>query len=323
MTKLAVEEYKPVVDLSYYVREAQLKFTSALRDCFKDQIFYDPDGPPGKMITDEWVPSKQYIRETPNKEHGLNFGIEFHFTGFDPEESEWVYGDPAEENTALITHADATLTWDNSHGAAVLHVNRKQEVTKHQSTTTETDDIIKVDIGSELGFTVGGKESGGSIEGKITANLGITHGVKDVKSISTDETVEVGVNTDIPVGDKVEGLFTSPRVTTLQPFTVDGYIDGPLTVWFDDGISVGTLSQLLNGPRYTPNTAEGRHGIHFTSFADLYQALEGTNTSFPKLTGPIFPDCPGHVDDLRRIQWHGTLRSVEDETINVEFRKVN
>lgn len=314
--------YKPTVDLSYYVRQSQKEFAGALRDCFVSQIAYDPEGPPGPMVTTSWTPGHQQIREVENKAHGLNFSVTYQFTGFDPQESEWVYGNPSEENTALVTHADATLTWDNTQGASVLHVNRKQTVDKHQSTTTETDDIIKVDIGSELGFTVGGKESGGSIEGKITANLGITHGVKDVKSISTDESVEVGVNTDIPVGAKVEAVFTSPRVTTLTPFTIDGYIDGPLTIGFDDGIAVGTLSQLLSGPRYQPDTANGIHYVHFTGFSDLYQALEGTNTSFPNLQGPLFPDCPPKVDHLRLVQWNGTLRSVEDETVSVEFRKV-
>ena len=318
-----VEGYKPTVDLSYYVRQSQQEFATGLYQCLADSGQISFDAPPGPMLTDEWNPTSQVIRETPNAAHGLNFRVSYQFTGFDPEESEWVYGHPTEENTALVTHPSATLSWDNSSGASVLHVNRKQTVTKHQSTLTETDDIVKVDIGSEIGFTLGGKESGGSIEGKITANLGITHGVKDVKSISEDESVEVGVNTDIPVGDKVQAVFTSPRVTTVTPFDVDGYIDGPLYVSFDDGIAVGTLSQLLHGPRYQPDTSAGRHIIYFTGFSDLYQALEGTNTSFPGLKGPIFPDCPPKVDDLRKVVWHGTLRSVEDTTVNVSFRKVN
>ena len=314
-------EYKPEIPLSYEVRSAQVAFAGALRDCFADQIAYDPLGPPGPMQTDLWTPGQQIVREKPDSAHGLNFAVQFDFTGFDPGASKWVYGNPAEENTTLVEHPDATLTWDNEFGASVLHINRKQTVTKHQSTTTETDDIIKIDIGSKIGATIGGKESGGSIEAEITANIGITHGVKDVKSLSTDETVEVGVNTDIPVGDKVRATFSSPRVTTVTPFSIDGFVDSNrITMAWDHGISVGYLGQLMSGPRYFDN---GRHNVWFEGYQDLYQALEGTNVNFPGLKGPIFPDCPPKIDNLRKISWKGTLRTVEDQTVYVSFKKVN
>ena len=312
-------KYKKVIPLSYQIRQRQLALAGVIRDTLMQQCYYDPDGPPGPFNTQSWVKDSQIIRENSNT-HGANFAVAFQFTGFDPDESHWQYGPERVDNTSIFEHTENTLLLDNKQGVSIEHVERDVTVSEHEATSTETDDTISIDIGSKLKGTIGGEAAGGTIEAEISANLGITHGVKDIKSRSKDRSTTVKVSYDVPIGAAVLAIFSSPRITRSTPFTVVGVIDGPFTVSFDDGLAVGYLNQLMKGPRYS--FSGGRHSISFKSFSDLFEALDGVNVDFPKLSGPLWPDDIDKIDAQRVINWKGTLHSVSDESATVRYEKV-
>ena len=325
-TNVALDlDYRHEVPLSYSVRQAQLGFAGPLRDCITANTYYDPAGPPGPMVTTSWLPNDQLIGETANPS-GANFAVRFDFTGFDPEESRWEYRQAQALNTITVDHPEATIDLDNRQGVGDETFERTATVTLHQSTTTETDVTIKVDLTTKAGVTIGGEASGGSIEGSIETTFGITEGKRDIESESRDRTVTETVKPTVPKGEELQVLFSSPRTTTSTPFSVVGAMESAtIDVGLDAGLSYGTLSQLMHGPRYSgpgPQAQSGRHSIRFTGFDDLFDALSGTNVNFPALSGPLFPDCVDHLDSLRDISWHGTLKATADESVNVRYQRV-
>lgn len=307
------------IPLSYLVRQQQLAAANQILLWFQDIKNWLPPSI-GKLDVHAWTRDDQTIAEPDTGGKGWDWSLKYSFQAFDPA-SHYSWGQPKTVSDQIVAHPDQTLLLDNTGWGQAEEVDLTRSVDlKHQSTTS-TESKISVDIGSKVGATLGGEAEGGSIEAEISTTLGIANTNRKDITDSTDESQSVSIKTKVPAHKALLATISSPQLIQDTPFSVDGLIDGPFAMGFNDGLAVNYFAQYMSGPRYSH--AGGRHLIQFEGFDDFYNALRGYNVDFPGVV-----DAPldyGHipaVEAARRIQWTGNVRQVIESAATVRFQDV-
>ena len=141
---------RPVIPLSYSIRQAQQATADALRLWWNDAqlaLF----GPPYPMVPNSaWAIGNERFGDG----SGLDFEVQFHWRGFTPESSV-TYGAGSESTSHAEPLPGNTYLIDNTHGTATVPFQRTVSVTYGQSATAELDVSIEIDSGVEVGARVG------------------------------------------------------------------------------------------------------------------------------------------------------------------------
>ena len=310
-----------VVPLSYLLRERQRAVADALG------IWWEFFAGPPFMVPwkrDHWTRDDMRFYET--SDWGMN--IVFEFAGFDPDQSQMVYGDPVTLGTSITDHPNATLLFDNRSHKPELDIDLSQSVTLLHSRSSDTSTRIAWDVGVKAKGTIGGEAVGATLETEVSANFGITTNTSQAESQSTSKTVSQDVRTKVPGYTATLCKFSSPRNRQRTPFDVRGYPDGAFTLQWNPGLHAGNLEQLCHGPRYSE--PGGKRALRFEGFSDFYDMLMAYNVDFPGQVDNLNPsarhagnpDTHAAMEAARLLVWSGTIETVADESVLVSFEDV-
>ena len=306
------------IPLSYLVRQAQLAAANQILLWFQDCKQWIPPAI-GKLDVHKWTRGAQEIAEPDTGGQGWDWSVTFEFSAFDPG-SHYSWGDPKIVSDQIVAHPDQTLLLDNSGWGQAEDVDLTRSVDLKHESTSSTESKISVDIGAKVGATIGGEAEGGSIEAEISTTLGIANTSRKGITDTSDESQSVSVKTKVPAHKALLATISSPQLIEDTPFTVDGLIDGPFSIAFNNGLTTGEFRQLMSGPRYQP--IGDRELVRFQGFDDLYEAMRFVNVDFPGQTSALYPDHIAGIEAARRIQWAGNVRQVIETAATVRFQDV-
>ena len=316
---LVAEADADVIPLSYLIRQRQLAAANAILAWFRD-VNPNPPGI-GTLDTHAWTRDRQSIAEPDTGGAGYDFEVLFGFSGFDPDASDYDWGDTSVVADRVVDHPNQTLLLDNTHNSTPLDIDLTRSVVLHNSSSTSTTHRISVDIGAKLGATLGGEATGGKIEAEISTNLGIENTNTTINTSASDTTQSVTVKTTVAAHAATLAEIASPQVTQQTGFTVDGAIDGWIEIIINDELFANYWEQFCSGPRYHQDGA--RRVVHFNSFDDLYAAIRGFNVDFPgREDSPLFPEHIASIEAARRLQWAGKVTNVTENSATVRFSDV-
>ena len=314
----------PVIPLSYLVRQRQLAAAQALKAWFDDPSVGEGAPLVGALNLKSWTRKSQQVAG-PHTDQGWNWIVTYHFGGFDPDASDYHWGAIRTVSDPIVDHQSQTLLLDNTASADPLDVDLTRTVTLHHSDSATTEHRISVDIGSKVGAIIGGEATGGKLEAEVSSELGISDTSGRTISDGKDTTQSVSVKTTVPPAKAKLVRVIGPRLTRQSDFAVDGAIDGPFEIGYDDGLTTRRISQLEHGPRYSyePNGKWYRKTIRFEGFEDFYAMLHGYNVDFPMQTEPLGPEHVAKIEAARRLVWSGTLTTVDEDSVEVRFVDVS
>ena len=293
------------VPLSYMVRATEQAAANTITQWWTRDILRSTEN--YQIGRGLWLKGNQVFGPLVAAEAGLT--VKFTFNGFDPNLSAWTYGDPKIIDDTIEPVPGATYLFDNRSHDEPLEVDLQASVTYGQSRSTQTSHEIDVDlkIGSKTTGTIGGDAEGAKLETEVSAELGI--GSKDETAKATAEdtarTTTQDVKTDVSPYGATLGIVSSPTITQLRPFAINGIVAAGLSLRYS-AAAHGWAKPLIDSPATT--LAKGFYTTTFDAWADFTDMLAGVNTDFPLINGPF--GWAGRIrrlsdPNLRRLVWSG------------------
>ena len=334
-----------VVPISYLLRESQYDLAGHIQRWFTSLVNAPGSFPPSGIVrgiqsyTDPDDPNNvpwSVDRQLFSVREGRWLQIEFEHHGFTAADGGgWVYGPPSVVSAGLETLPDHTYLFDaRQRETEPLDVDLEETVTYEHHRETTTSRTIHFDFGAKLGATIGGKESGGSIEAEVSAAFGFSDTDTSVAGESTSETRTQRIRTKVPAGEALLATLSSPTVASRTEFTINAAWLAGMKLRFWSGYNDwGYVKQMVKNQGRTrtgipiPESDDQLTEISFTDMDDFVEMLQATNVYFPEVASLPAPylDFAGLSDAVegRRIVASGVENSTVQHASDYRFETVS
>lgn len=331
MEVLAAEGELAVVPLSYMVRQAELRTAAqALAPWIACVAGISADDV-NQWSFDNWTRANHQFDVKYQGFASKPLTVTFGYNGFDPDLSDWTYGDVKLGPAVTDSRPNHTYLFDNRRGVTSLSGSLSETVNYSQSRTVTTSNRWHLDLGNKTGVTVGGEKAGGGFETEVTVNWGIAADATTANAENTARTETESINYSVLAGHATIATLATPRVRSSQTFDVNGVLDASITFKLRDDLVVATAASRWDEISNAPGTVVERSddnpgGFDFTftlaGFDDLDSLANGTNVDFPRVTTPLCPDTLNSLDAARTVVWSGTIHRDYQTSSEYQFADV-
>ena len=335
----------PEVPLSYLLKRMQIGFAQEFVWIARDLI----SGGVGTNIeSSHWTKDNMVLNVG-----GLDF--KFIHLGWDADHTDEEFGPRRLLDSVDKVYHGAGFLAALAGSDEPLDYKQSQTVTVEHSRVVTMDRETNLDIGAEIGTTIGGGELGVSVEAKLTTEFGVKldNSQTDSEAHSTQTTKEIAYL--FPAGRDTLLTLTTRTVQTERHLAINGVSNMGFDVswltsltWANTQNHPPRANLVVGNPlgvKVKGHGDEQTYNISFDTWGEFEETLEGYNTDFPKMQGwlraaerdniwlgleggvnktePLGPHISRiRAPSIRRVVFTGTQREKEDGVLTVEPRDV-
>ena len=332
----------PEVPLSYLLKQQQIGFAREFVWFARDLI---SAGVGTHIASAHWEKDNMVLTVGGPYEADL-VHLTFRHLGWDPQHTDEEFGPRKLLDTTDKTYQGAGFLAALAESEEGLDYKQTQTVTVEHKREVTMDRETHIDIGAEVGTTIGGENFGVSVEAKLTTEFGtrVDNSQTDEESRSKETAKEI--NYLFPAGRDTLLTIATRTVSTEQWLKINGVSDmgfsvrWPVSLTWANSQDHPPRANLVGGgnPLGLETTGRGDSQMYSMTFAnwdEFETMMEGFNTDFPAMAGWQFArgdiingeQIGPHIariraPSMRAVVFSGIQREDEDGVLTLDIEDV-